>query len=42
MMMQMQTPQDLFLYELGDIYDAEQRIVQMLPAMAKPTLHKSR
>ena len=35
MMMQMQTPQDLFLYELGDIYDAEQRIVQLLPAMAK-------
>lgn len=33
--MGMQTPQDLFLHELGDMYDAEQRILQMLPAMAK-------
>ena len=33
--MGMQTPQDLFLHELGDMYDAEQRILQMLPTMAK-------
>ena len=32
--MGMQTPQDLFLHELGDMYDAEQRILQMLPALA--------
>lgn len=32
--MGMQTPQDLFLHELGDMYDAERRILQMLPAMA--------
>lgn len=33
--MPMQTPQDLFIHELGDMYDAEQRIVQMLPTMAQ-------
>jgi ferritin-like metal-binding protein YciE len=33
--MGMQTPQDLFVHELGDMYDAEQRILQMLPAMAQ-------
>lgn len=32
--MPMQTAQDLFLYELGDIYDAEGRIAQMLPSLA--------
>jgi ferritin-like metal-binding protein YciE len=30
MTMSMQTPQDLFVHELSDIYDAEQIIVQML------------
>ena len=33
--MPMKSPQDLFLHELGDMYDAEQRISKMLPAMAK-------
>lgn len=33
--MPMKTPQDLFVHELSDIYDAEQRIVQMLPLMAQ-------
>jgi len=28
--MPMQTAQDLFIRELGDMYDAEQRIAQML------------
>jgi ferritin-like metal-binding protein YciE len=32
--MAMQNVHDLFRFELGDIYDAEQRIVQMLPQMA--------
>ncbi len=32
--MPVQTPLDLFLYDLGDMYDAEQRITQMLPALA--------
>ncbi len=32
--MVMQSVQELFQHELGDIYDAEQRIVQMLPQMA--------
>jgi len=31
----MQTPQDLFLHELGDIYDAGNRILQILPALAQ-------
>ena len=29
------SPQELFLHELGDMYDAEQRISKMLPVMAK-------
>jgi ferritin-like metal-binding protein YciE len=33
--MPMQSPQDLFLHELSDMYDAEQRILQMLPLLAK-------
>lgn len=33
--MAMKTPKDLFIHELGDIYDAEQKIAQMLPVMAK-------
>jgi ferritin-like metal-binding protein YciE len=33
--MAMQTAQDLFLHELGDMYDAEQRIEQMLPNFEK-------
>src|SRR5579884_390164 len=32
--MPMQTAMDLFLHELGDIYDAEQRIAQILPQLA--------
>lgn len=32
--MAMQNIKDLFIHELGDIYDAEQRILQMLPQMA--------
>jgi ferritin-like metal-binding protein YciE len=32
--MAMQNIKQLFQFELGDIYDAEQRIVQMLPQMA--------
>lgn len=33
--MPVQTQKDLFLHELGDIYDAEQRIKNILPEMAK-------
>ena len=33
--MAIQNVQQLFVHELGDIYDAEQRILQMLPEMAK-------
>ncbi len=29
------SPQELFLHELSDMYDAEQRISKMLPVMAK-------
>jgi ferritin-like metal-binding protein YciE len=29
------TAKDLFIHELGDIYDAEQRILKMLPTMAQ-------
>ncbi len=32
--MAIQNVQQLFIHELGDIYDAEQRILQMLPQMA--------
>ncbi len=32
--MAVKTPFDLFLIEMGDIYDAEQRIAQILPALA--------
>lgn len=32
--MPMNSPQDLFLHELGDMYDAEQRIVQILLELA--------
>lgn len=32
--MPMQSPMDLLLHELGDIYDAEQRIAQILPQLA--------
>ncbi len=37
--MPMNTPQELFLHELSDIYDAEQRISKMLPTMAQETDH---
>jgi ferritin-like metal-binding protein YciE len=33
--MPMQTPKDLFMHELGDIYDAENRILQILPQLAQ-------
>lgn len=33
--MPMQTPQDLFMHELADLYGAEQRIEKMLPLMAQ-------
>lgn len=33
--MNIQTPQDLFFYELCAMYDAEQKLVQMLPELAK-------
>ncbi len=33
--MTMQTARDLFVHEMGDMFDAEQRILQMLPLMAK-------
>jgi ferritin-like metal-binding protein YciE len=32
--MPMNSPHELFLHEIGDIYDAEQRILQILPALA--------
>lgn len=32
--MAMKTPQELFLHELGDMFDAEQKIVKMLPLLA--------
>jgi ferritin-like metal-binding protein YciE len=33
--MAIQTPEQLFMHELGDIYSAEQMILQMLPKMAQ-------
>src|SRR5215469_11144913 len=43
--MPVQTQKELFLHELGDIYDAEQRITSILPEMAKeaqdPEIKKS-
>ena len=33
--MPVQTQKELFLHELGDIYDAEQRITQILPEMVQ-------
>lgn len=33
--MPMQNPKDLFIHEMGDMFDAEQRILQMLPLLAK-------
>jgi ferritin-like metal-binding protein YciE len=33
--MPMQNATDLFIHEMGDMYDAEQRILQMLPLMAQ-------
>lgn len=35
--MSMQTPKDLFIHEMSDIYDAEQRILKMLSLMAQET-----
>ena len=32
--MKIQSPQDLFVHEMSDMYDAEKRILQMLPTMA--------
>lgn len=34
----MQNQNDLFVHELSDMYDAEQRILQMLPAMASESI----
>ena len=33
--MTMKSPKDLFVHEMSDMYDAEQRILQMLPMMAQ-------
>src|SRR5262245_52600360 len=33
--MPMNSPMDLFVHELGDVYDMENRLLQILPAMAK-------
>ncbi|MBE3560134.1 MAG: ferritin-like domain-containing protein [Ktedonobacteraceae bacterium] len=33
--MAMQNSRDLFIHEMSDMYDAEQRILQILPAMAQ-------
>src|SRR5690242_9438381 len=33
--MAMKTAKELFIHELGDMYDAEQRILQILPQLAK-------
>jgi ferritin-like metal-binding protein YciE len=33
----LQSPKDLFIHELGGMYDAEQKIAQMLPMMAQET-----
>jgi ferritin-like metal-binding protein YciE len=33
--MTMQSPRDLFLHEMADMYDAEQHILQMLPMLAR-------
>lgn len=33
--MAMQTPQDLFLHELSDMYDAEEHITKILPMLAE-------
>src|SRR5947209_646014 len=33
--MPIQTPNDLFMHELSDMYDAEQRIAQILPQLAQ-------
>lgn len=35
--MALQSPRDLFVYELQGMYDAEQRILQMLPVLAQET-----
>ena len=35
--MPMQSAMDLYMHELGDIYDAENRIAQMLPQLLKET-----
>ncbi len=37
--MAMHSPHDLFIHELGDIFDAEQKISKMLPTMAQETNH---
>ncbi len=36
--MPVQNAVDLFVHELGDLYDAEQRIVQMLPQLANESI----
>ncbi len=37
--MAMHSPNDLFIHELGDIFDAEQKLSKMLPIMAQQSNH---
>jgi ferritin-like metal-binding protein YciE len=37
--MAMQSPKDLFIHELGAIFDAEQKLSKMLPIMAQQSNH---
>lgn len=37
--MAMHSPKDLFIHELGDIFDAEQKLSKMLPLMAQQSNH---
>lgn len=38
--MAMKTPRDLFLHELSDTYDAEKRVLEMLPTLASESTDK--
>jgi len=37
--MAMHSPRDLFIHELSDIFDAEQKLSKMLPIMAQQSNH---
>ncbi len=37
--MAMHSPKDLFIHELGDIFDAEQKLSKMLPLLAQQSNH---